>query len=134
MAARKPKPVDPDDVELQDDGPDLPVEPKAAQFPSLAGDEAGEVEQRTADGPHIAGQFRRTYVLDVEVEDDATALAVIGTEGIKQEAIQRGLRATGDPTVVAREVVPSRRATSTEVTLALPVQPASAQEQTKPQQ
>lgn len=127
MAARKPsKPVDGPEVELQDDGPDLPVEPASAQFPSLDGDTDGEIEQRTADGPVLAGKFRRTYVLDVQVDDDATALRVLGGEGIKQEAVNRGLRPTGDPVVVDRRVEESRRAVSTHITLAVPVTPAAA--------
>lgn len=122
------KKVDPPpetDIELQADELDLPVTgSKAEQHPSVAGDLDAEIEQRTADGPHLPGRFRRTFVIDIGIDDPAV-LAAGHTVVMRQEAAQRGLRATDDPVLVNTEVTETRRATTTALTYAMPVVPAA---------
>jgi hypothetical protein len=127
--SRKPaarKTGDPDDIELQDDGPDLPVTgSKTEQHPSLGGDPDAEIAQRTADGTaSTPGRYRKTFVLDVALAEPAV-LAESHTSAMKQEAAQRGLRATGDPVLVDTQVTEHRRGTTTALTYEMPVTPAA---------
>lgn len=130
MPPRKQQPpatqADPDDIELQADGPDLPVEPKSVQFPSLAGDPKAEVDKRTADGDGSDGRFRKTFVLDTEADPDNNPHAAAHQAAMRGEAVQRGLRATGDAELVNTEVERHRRgAVTTSLTYAMPVTPAA---------
>lgn len=111
------------DIELQDDGPDLPVAPKSEQFPSLAGDPNKEVDQRTADGDGSDGRFRKTFVLDAEV--DPELVFAEHADEIRRDAARRGLRATGDPELIDKQVARQRRSVTTTLTYAMPAEPAA---------
>lgn len=123
------------EVELQADGPDLPVTgSQTEQHPALGGDPDAEIEQRTADGTAAPGHFRKTFVVDVELDDPAV-LAAGHMVVMRQEAAQRGLRATGDAKLVDTEVTRHARAVSTALTYEMPVRPAiTAQPEPAPEQ
>lgn len=124
MATKKATPPAPADVELQADEADHDVDPKAAQFPSLAGDPNAEIAQRTADGPAVPGKFVKTFVLDREY-DNPEILADGHALAMRQEAAQRGLRPSGDPELVDTTVTRLPRSVTTELTYAMPVTPAA---------
>lgn len=112
-----------DDIEFQAETPDEGATPMTEQFPAVGGDVQGEIEQRTADGAD-EGRFVKTFVVQGEVGDDSPMHAM-NANGVVQEAIQRGLHPKGNVYLVDRNVIEDRRATSTELTYAVDVTPAS---------
>jgi hypothetical protein len=98
---------------------------RTEQHPALAGDVAGEVAARSADGSD-GTTFRKVFVLAGDFpkgdhpQHDANCL------GVLQEALHRGLHPKGQPTLTAvTTTVPNRRGqVSTYCTYEVPVVPA----------
>lgn len=112
-----------EDVDIEAETPDEGATPLSKQFPALAGDKQGEIEQRSADGAE-AGRFVKTFVVDREVGDDSP-MHDQNAVGVVQEAIQRGLHPKSDVVLANRNVVQEKRSVSTELTYAVDVEPSS---------
>jgi hypothetical protein len=112
-----------DDIDFEAETPDEGATPLSAQFPAVAGDVQGEIEQRSPDGTD-EGRFVKTFVVDREVSDDS-AMHGMNAVGVAQEAIQRGLHPKGDVFLINSNVIRDRRSVSTELTYAVDVTPAS---------
>jgi hypothetical protein len=125
-AAEKPT----DDVEIEPDGPDLPVSKPTEQFPAVAGTEQGraeEVEQRSADGAE-GTRHVKVFVTEPGAEQNA-AMHEANKAAVLQEAIQRGLHPRGEVRFDGAEVKTTESGPRTfrhaELTYSVEVVPAS---------
>lgn len=90
------KPGD-EDLQIEPDGPDLPISKPTEQFPAVAGTAEGraeEVEQRSADGADGTRHIK-VFVTEPGAEQNP-AMHEANKAGVLQEAIQRGLHPRGD--------------------------------------
>lgn len=121
------------EIELQDDGPDLPVAKVTEQFPAAKGTEAGRAEEvaaRSADG-HQGTRFVKVFTVDRLGVDKNDAMHEANKALVLQEAIQRGLHPRGEVRFDGAkdhvpEVEPGRRSfASAELTYSVDTVPAS---------
>jgi hypothetical protein len=98
---------------------------RAEQHPALAGDVAGEVAARSADGSD-GTSFRKTFVLAGDFPKADHPQHEANVVGVLQEALHRGLHPKGEPKLTTvKTTEPDRRGhVSTYCTYEVLVEPA----------
>lgn len=105
------------------------VEPAAKrQHPAVVGEKALEVAKRTADGPdgEHGLTFYKTFRVRLPGDEPSDALVNVNRIRVVEEAIQRGLHPTAEPTHTGSEVVERHRrgAVTVDLHYTVPVEPA----------
>jgi hypothetical protein len=114
-----------DDLQMEPNEPDLPVQPVTVQHPALGGDVQGEIDHRTADRADEPGRFSRVFHLGglgYGRHDHPVHLA--NASETLGDAIRRGLHPKGDVHLVDASEVDEPREKYTSLTYAVDVVPA----------
>lgn len=116
--------IDADELDTEPELPPLPVAPQSGQFPALAGDHQGEIEQR-APQTGAQGQFTRTFSVGQLGIGPGHWMHVSNAVAVATDAIQRGLHPHGDVHLVDAVEHDEPRSKYTDLTYAVDVVPAS---------
>lgn len=113
-----------DDIQMEPDGPQLPVQPVTVQHPALGGDVQGEIDHRTADPGDRRGFFRRVFHLGGAGYGADHPAHTHNAAEVVADATRRGLHPKGPVRLVGSDVLEEKRSQTTALTYEVPVVPA----------
>lgn len=87
---------DADDLDLEPELPQLPMQPITVQHPALRGDTQGEIDHRTADPAASLGRYSRTFVVGMLGIPTDHPMHLANAAEVLGDAIRRGLHPKGD--------------------------------------
>jgi len=113
-----------DDLQMEPNEPELPVQPATVQHPALGGDVQGEIDHRTADPAGVPGRYSRTFVLGCTGIPDGHPLHLANAAEVLGDATRRGLHPKGGVELVGSVETEGLRSGYTALTYAVDVVPA----------
>lgn len=113
-----------DDLDLEPELPQLPVQPVTVQHPALGGDVQGEIDHRTTDPAAELGRYSRMFTVGVVGIPTGHPLHLANAAETLGDAIRRGLHPKGDVHLVDAVEHADRRGGHTTLTYAVDVVPA----------
>lgn len=114
-----------DDLEIEPELPQLPMQPVTVQHPALAGDVQGEIDHRTADPAAEPGRFSRVFHLGgLGYANPDHPVHRLNAAEVLGDAIRRGLHPKSDVDLVDVAETDEPRSKITALTYAVDVVPA----------